>query len=207
LDTDSPRSRDHSSHTEGKPRESIEIQRLTRRLVRGEEAAYRAFYDAYFNRLLRYLLVVTAGDEEASREALQGMLVRLVKYVKVFSNDEIFWSWLTVLARSALADNRRKHRRYSALLDRFSRHIFVGAMARAEVDGDSQLNILLEKEIISLPADEQHLIEKKYAQQISVRGIAEDLRVSQKAVESSLVRIRKKLKRAVLSRLRNEPPS
>ncbi len=53
-------------------------------MVRGDETAYRIFYDAYFDRLLRYLLVVTGGNEEVAREALQLALVRVVRHVKCF---------------------------------------------------------------------------------------------------------------------------
>jgi DNA-directed RNA polymerase specialized sigma24 family protein len=85
---------------------------LTRRMVKGDEMAYRTFYDAYFDRLSRYLLVVAAGNEEAMRDALQSTLVRVVRNVKVFTNEAAFWSWLTVLARSALLDDNRRERRY-----------------------------------------------------------------------------------------------
>ncbi len=40
-----------------------DIASLTARMARGEEEAYRRFYALYFDRLLRYLLVVT-GDEQ-----------------------------------------------------------------------------------------------------------------------------------------------
>ena len=71
-------------------------------MARGNEAAFRAFYDGYFDRLLRYLLVVTNGNEEAAREALQLALVRVVRHVKPFGAEEKFWSWLTVLALSLI---------------------------------------------------------------------------------------------------------
>ena len=51
--------------------------------------AYRAFYNAYFDRLSRYLLVVAAGNEDAMREALQGTLMRVVRHIKVFQSEEI----------------------------------------------------------------------------------------------------------------------
>src|SRR2546427_4287238 len=88
----------------------------------GDEMAYRIFYDAYYHRLWRYLLVVTSGDEEASGEALQSALVRVVRHIKVFPDDAAFWGWLTVLARSALSDQTRGRRRYLAFLDRFTKH-------------------------------------------------------------------------------------
>ena len=34
--------------------------------------AWRTFYDAYLDRLWRYLLVVAAGNEDTARESLQG---------------------------------------------------------------------------------------------------------------------------------------
>src|SRR5271165_6516075 len=41
---------------------------LTRRMVEGDEEAYRIFYDAYYERLRRYLLVVASGNEDAVRD-------------------------------------------------------------------------------------------------------------------------------------------
>src|SRR5437667_12869071 len=76
-------------------RPPIAIDALTAQMSRGDEAAYRTFYDLYFGRLLRYLLVVTHGQEEAAREALQLTLLRVVRYIKVFRSEEVFWSWLT----------------------------------------------------------------------------------------------------------------
>jgi hypothetical protein len=62
--------------------EDAAISALTRRLVAGEEAAWREFHDAYFDRLLRYLLVVCHGDETAARTALQASLVKIVRSVR-----------------------------------------------------------------------------------------------------------------------------
>lgn len=163
--------------------------------------AYRAFHKTYFPRLSRYLLVVTAGDEDAMREALQETYRRLVKHIRVFSNESVFWSWLTVLARTALADQRRKHRRYLAFLDRFGRH---EASAAPTSDGDP-LSEALEHHLEDLPDDERALLEWKYFEHESVASIARRLQITEKAVESRLGRIRQKLKAAVLAELKHEP--
>jgi len=184
--------------------EPLDVAVLTRRMAEGDETAYRTFYDAYFNRLSRYLLVVTAGDEEAAREALQSALVRVVRYVKVFPNDAVFWSWLTVLARSALSDQTRKRRRYLAFLDRFTLHARVQHASAAEHQSDAHLLGLLEGGLSALPSDERDLVERKYFARQSVREIAEELQTSEKAVESRLTRIRRKLKEAALTELKHE---
>ena len=177
---------------------------LTRRMAAGDELAYRSFYDAYFNRLSRYLLVVTAGDEDTAREALQSALVRVVRHIKVFPSDAIFWSWLTVLARSALSDQNRKKRRYLAFLDRFTWHTRAQQAAPDDPEADARLDTLLESSLGALPFDERRLVEAKYLDRRSVRDLAEEFNLSEKAVESRLVRIRHKLKTAILDGLKRE---
>jgi RNA polymerase sigma factor (sigma-70 family) len=189
---------------ESSPGPGLNLAELTRRLVAGEETAYRVFYAAYVDRLSRYLLVVTGGDEEAAREALQSALLRVVRHIKVFPNDTVFWSWLTVLARSALADQTRKRRRYLAFLDRFTRQAEVQGRGTEPAEADARLLHLLEGNLAALPAEERQLLEWKYYERRPVRDIAAELGSSEKAVESRLVRIRRKLRAALLEGLKHE---
>jgi RNA polymerase sigma factor (sigma-70 family) len=169
-------------------------------MVSGDEHAYRRFYDAYFDRLTRYLLVVTAGNEEIVRETLQNTLPRVVRYIKVFPDDASFWSWLTVLARSARTDEHRKRRRYLAFLDRFTTHATVTQPAVfAESDEHRKLERLLDRALAELPRAEREVIENKYFRHQSVQEIAEQMNTTQKAVESRLGRIRRKLRQAILT--------
>jgi len=189
---------------EESPAAPLDIAALTRRMAMGDESAYRTFYDAYFHRLSRYLLVVTTGDEDAAREAMQATLVRVVRHIKPFPNEAVFWSWLTVLARSALSDQARKRRRYLAFLDRFAQHAGAQQSDSENGEADAQLLAFLERGLEDLPGEERDLVERKYFTRQSVREIAGELRTSEKAIESRLVRIRRKLKEAVLHELRHE---
>lgn len=172
-------------------------------MAAGEETAYRLFYDAYFDRLWRYLIVVTAGNEDAAREALQATLTRVVRHIHVFSSEPVFWSWLTVLARTALTDQMRKHRRYLAFLDRFSKHTAENASPN-DSGGDERLRQLLERHIAALSDDERQLVEAKYFARRSVRQIAAEFQTTEKTIESRLTRVRQKLKHTVLAELKNE---
>lgn len=197
---------DCSNPADASLREPPDVAVLTRAMSKGDEMAYRTFYNAYFDRLLRYLLVVTGGNEEAAREALQLALVRVVRHVKAFEAEEKFWSWLTVLARSALADESRKRRRYFAFLERFTRHQETVPVAMDNGEADEQLRALLESKLTALPDDERQLVEQKYILRQSVREIADGQQTTEKAVESRLSRVRRKLKDAVLAELKNEQP-
>jgi RNA polymerase sigma-70 factor, ECF subfamily len=172
-------------------------------LVAGDEIAYRVFFDAYFSRLSRYLLVVTAGNEDASREALQETFRRVVRHIRVFNNEAVFWSWLTVLARSARSDERKKRRRYLAFLDRFARHTMVDREAPREDPGQG-LDVILERSMSCLPAEDRALLELKYFDHRSTYEIAEQQRTTEKAVESRLARVRQKLRQLVLTELKHE---
>jgi len=200
LQTSSP----YFRAADARPSPPPDIATLTRAMAGGDETAYRIFYDAYFNRLLRYLLVVTGGNEETSREALQLALVRVVRHIKPFAAEEKFWSWLTVLARSALADEGRKRRRYFAFLERFTRQQESAPVALNDGEADEQLRALLDRKLTALPEDERQLVEQKYLLHQSVRVIADGQQTTEKAVESKLSRVRRKLKDAVLAELKNE---
>lgn len=173
-------------------------------MARGDEAAFREFYDVYFDRLLRYLLVVTGGNEQTARDALQAAMVRVVRHIKPFDAEDKFWSWLTVLARSALADESRKQRRWFAFLERFSRQAEVDHPALNNGAADEKLRELLASRVSALPADEQELLAQKYFQRRSVREIAGAQETTEKAVESKLSRVRRKLKDAIFDGLKDE---
>ena len=175
-------------------------------MKKGDENAYRTFHEVYFQRLYRYLLVAAAGDEEAAREAVQSTFLRVVRYIKPFDEESHFWNWLTVLARTALADQRRKRSRYRAFLDRFIGYARMEAVVKPASDGpaDAQLLAALEECVGRLPPDERELVQRKYFARESVRDIAASLQTTEKAVESRLTRVRLKLKAETLSGLKHE---
>jgi RNA polymerase sigma-70 factor (ECF subfamily) len=185
------------------PPSPLDLEALTTRMAGGDEAAWRTFYDLYFHRLLRYLLVLTNGREEAAREALQLTLVRVVRHVRRFDSPEILWSWLTVLARSSLVDEERKRRRYFGLLDRF----LAGAERDDLIpprDTDGSLLALMEQNLANLAPEERALLERKYFGGLAVKAIAEEQHTTEKTIESRLVRLRRKLKEAILTQLNHE---
>jgi len=180
-----------------------DLASLTTRMVGGDENAYRQFHALYFPRLRRYLLVISGGREEIAKEALQGAFLRVVRHIRRFADEEVFWSWLTVLARSAFVDEERRHRRYRSLLDRFLRRIEPN-VAGAGDDADADLFQLLEQNLATLSADDRSLVARKYFTGDLVKTIAASTGVSEKSIESRLVRIRRHLRRNILARLNHE---
>ncbi len=184
----------------------IGVTELTACMAANDESAYRAFFDLYLGRLKRYLLVVTSGQEEAAHEALQLTLLRVVRHIRRFDSEAVFWSWLTVLARSSVVDEERKRQRYWAALDRFC----WWSKARQAITSDEaedRLQGLLEEGLAALPAEDRALIKQKYYDSRSVKDLAAEHATTESAMESRLVRIRRKLKEAIVAQLKHETAS
>lgn len=179
------------------------IRALTGRMVRGDEDAWREFHGRYFDRLWRYLLVVTRGEEEAAREAVQLTFVRTARHIRRFESEAALWSWLTVLARSAVIDEQRKRSRYRAFLDRF-RDWSQRQSGPAPHDADGLLRERLKSGLHEMPAADRELLERKYLAGASVRDMATERGDTEKAVESRLGRARQRLKTLILERLHHE---
>jgi RNA polymerase sigma-70 factor (ECF subfamily) len=136
-------------------------------------------------------------------EALQECLRRVVRNVRLFDDEEVFWSWLTVLARSALSDHGRKRRRYFAFLVRFAQQAEFNVPST--VVGDDRVAEALDRAVGDLDTDDQILVRMKYFEQIPVREIAGQLNSTESAIESRLVRIRRKLKSGIAAEMSHEP--
>jgi RNA polymerase sigma-70 factor (ECF subfamily) len=180
-----------------------EVPDLTARMSRSEEAAFHEFYRLYFNRLLRYLFVVAGGREEIAREALQLAFVRVARHVRCFDSEAAFWNWLALLARNCVIDEARKRNRYQSLLARFFEQRGTVADCPGD-DADERLAELLQNGLAGLPDAERALLERKYLNGETVRELATEWKMTEKAMESHLLRIRRKLKAAMLGQLQNE---
>jgi RNA polymerase sigma factor (sigma-70 family) len=179
---------------------SPDIGALTGQLAAGSEAAFREFHARYFDRLYHFLLIVTGGKPHAAQEALQETLLRVARYARRFDAEEVFWSWLKAVARSAVHDAGRRQRRYFALLERFARKAGLIDAAQADRE-DERLEALIETSLAELAVEDRDLLVGKYLEGASVLELAEKTGLSEKAVESRLLRARRELAGKILQRL------
>jgi RNA polymerase sigma-70 factor (ECF subfamily) len=176
-----------------------DIATLTAHIRAGDEEAFRAFHQLYFDRLYQFLLLVTRGNEQEARDALQETLMRVVRYARKFDTEEALWSWLKVVARSAARDAGRKQHRYLNLLQKFALH---SATQSPPATDHHFLNDLLEESLAELSARDRDLIKAKYLDGATVRDLASDSGLTEKAVESLLLRARQRIREFILQKLR-----
>ena len=170
---------------------------LIRGLAVGNEESFREFHRLYFDPLYRFLLLVTRGDAHSAQEALQHTLLKIAKHARRFDSEEIFWGWLKIVARNAARDNARKDRRYSGLLHRYLQGTVEVPGARTSEEWRDHLDSVLHE----LDPKDRGLLEEKYFRGASVAELATSSGLSEKAVESRLLRLRRDLAERILLRL------
>jgi len=180
------------------------LRALTSGLARGDETAFDRFHEVWFDRLHRYLLVVSGGLEELAGDALQETMIRLIRHAKPFDDEADFWNWLRRIARSALTDQARRWRRSGAHIGGLTEHTQPAATEVTDAeDPATEMKAHLAACLQLLPAEERRLVKGKYLDGRSYAELAEERGISPKAVESRLARARRKLKVLMLESMKS----
>jgi RNA polymerase sigma-70 factor (ECF subfamily) len=177
----------------------LEARRLTAGVARGDEAAFRELYDRYHQRLLRFVLVLSRGDELLADETVQSAFVTTAAKLGRLESEEHLWNWLARVARQQLAKTWRQRQRDSAV-------VAVADLPEPALpqEPDSMLEENLDAALLNMSAEDRELIEWFYFDRRSHEEIAERLSTTAKAVSSRLERARAKLRSLLTQRLSNE---
>jgi RNA polymerase sigma factor (sigma-70 family) len=181
----------------------VPIAALTTRMKAGEEDAFTLFHELYCDRLFRYLIVLSRGEEELARDLLRTTMLKVVRSMRHFAGETEFWNWLAAIARNSFLDHIRRARRMPHL-EMLSPEQTANLPAMAGHEENIFLEEALEQAVAELPDEERALIDSFYFQTGTYRSIALRRDTSPKAVESHLARIRQKLRNAVLKLLKYE---
>jgi RNA polymerase sigma factor (sigma-70 family) len=175
------------------------LRDLTAAMASGSDHAFTQFYERYFDRLFRHLLVATKGDESLARELVQQVLLRVVRYMKPFENEATLWAWLKQVSRSCHIDWLRRN---AKLRFTFSMDSYAEPSIEPSVDPNDSLAEALESCLNELAPAEREVITAAYFEDSSRKEIAAEWNSTPKAIESRLARIRQKLRRMILEKLK-----
>lgn len=173
--------------------DGAEFLALTNSVAAGDEVAATEFFNAYCDRLFRYLLVVTRGDEELARDLLSVTMVKAVRKMCPMRSDGDIWRWLTRIAWTGFIDHCRKAKR------RITTTTEENAAAVAK--SGSEMELALAECMAELPVEEREIVERYYLDEKSQEELAAELSVTRKTIETRLARIRKSLRASLLKKL------
>jgi RNA polymerase sigma factor (sigma-70 family) len=164
-----------------------EVTKLTRGLVRCEDAAWRDFHVRFYARL-KAQVQARGVPECESAEVVQRVYLRVLRHAKVFRSDEDFDAWLSCLTRCEVIDTSRRDRRRSWMGERYQQWQELRRSTATREGAD------LEAALAQLEEAERSMLVRHYVEGWSQEDLAREQATTVKAVESKLARLRKRVR-------------
>ncbi|MGH6947575.1 MAG: RNA polymerase sigma factor [Kiloniellales bacterium] len=184
---------------------------LVRRLRGGDAVAFELVIRRYNRRLYRLARGILRNGPDAE-DAVQEAYVRAFTHIAEFTGPSGFASWLCRIAVNESRGRLRRRRRVASFDDHPDRRQGSGDIPRLDaVRGEefsperqatsSELRILLEKAIDSLPEEFRIVFIMRAIEGMSVAETAEALELQQAAVKTRFHRARRQLRHALGERI------
>jgi len=88
-----------------------ELQAWTGAIARGDTKAFRAFYEAWFDRLLAMAQSFTRRDESSCLDVVQDALLKIARSIHPFADEEDLSRWIFRVVQTAALDALRREAR------------------------------------------------------------------------------------------------
>jgi RNA polymerase sigma-70 factor (ECF subfamily) len=188
--------------------ELVHVDRaLARRILGGDEVAFRDLFDRFFPRLYRFALARVPRDPEAARDIVQQTFCQAIERLDSYRGEAALYTWFCQICRNTIADHYRRTSRSSSrvvlLEDLPDARAILESFAAPEADEPEtgamreQVHRLVEATLDALPGRYGEALEWKYIDGLSVREIAERMSLGEKATESMLTRARESFREAI----------
>jgi len=180
---------------------------LAKRLLRGDEAAFREVFDSFFPKLYRFALARLNGNDDEARDVVQETFCKAFEKLDSYRAEASLYGWMCQICRNAIMDRARRLARqphHTPLIDDDAaiRSILEVIAAPPEDEPEAMLRRvelarLIQTTLDCLPGRYGDVLEWKYVDGLSVVEIAARLTISPKAAESSLSRARQAFREAM----------
>lgn len=179
----------------------LEDVRLVRRVLRGDETAFRYIFDEYYDRLYRFALKRSGGDAYVAEDLVQQTMSRAIQSLRSYRGEAQLQTWLFTICRNTIIDWLRKKGlqdnavlladdfpNIQAVVESYAAPNAHEPLAQAE---NIELNSIVQLVLDRLPKNYGDALEWKYIQGWSVSEIAGELEIGQEAAQSLLARAKK----------------
>lgn len=181
---------------------------LAKRILAGDEPAFRALFDDYFPRLFRFAMARLDGDREAAADVVQQTFCKAVDNLDGYRGEASLYTWFCQICRNTIIDHCRATKRRTdrvvlyedyanvqAILDALSAPVIAQPETAA---WQRDIQRLVQATVDALPPRYGDVLEWKYVDGSSVAEIADRLGASAKATESTLTRARAAFREAIV---------
>ncbi len=189
--------------------DTVHVDRaVARRILGGDEAAFRELFDRFFPRLYRFALARMGGDRESARDAVQQTFCNAIGRLDTYRGEAALYTWFCQICRNVIADHFRRNgrgtQRVVLLEDQPNARAILESLTAPVGDEPEtgvwrqQVHRMVEATLDSLPGRYGEVLEWKYVDGLSVAEIAKRMNLGVKAAESQLTRAREAFRDAIL---------
>ena len=90
---------------------------IAKKLLSGDENAFRDLFDSYFPRLYRFALVRVDGNQDEAHEMVQQTFCKAFERLDSYRGEASLYGWMCQICRNTITDmgrrRQREYRRYS----------------------------------------------------------------------------------------------
>ncbi len=180
---------------------------IAKKLLSGDENAFRDLFDSYFPRLYRFALVRVDGNQDEAHEMVQQTFCKAFERLDSYRGEASLYGWMCQICRNTITDmGRRRQREYRRMPlleeDGTIQGILETLAGPASEEPENyawRMDVmrLIQATLDNLPAHYGDVLEWKYVDGMSVKEIAAQLSVGPKAAESMLTRARTAFREAI----------
>jgi RNA polymerase sigma-70 factor, ECF subfamily len=173
---------------------------LVAAMLAGDERAFTTFFETYFPRVYRFALPRLNRDVDATKDVVQGTLVKAMRAIGDWRGEAALFTWLCQICRHQIADHVRSERRHASKVvlidDSDEVRAALESIAAPSTDDPLQgadraeLSRLVHALLDQLPSRYGEALEWKYVEGRSVEEIGERLGIGPTAAQSLLARAR-----------------
>ena len=81
---------------------------VARRILGGDEAAFRELFDRFFPRLYRFALARRGGDADTARDVVQQTFCNAIERLDGYRGEAALYTWFCQICRNVIADHFRR---------------------------------------------------------------------------------------------------
>ena len=180
---------------------------IARKLLNGDENAFRELFDSFFPRLYRFALIRVNGNRDEAHEMVQQTFCKAFERLDSYRGEASLYGWMCQICRNTITDMGRRRQREvkrTPLLeeDNTIQGVLESLAAPATEEPEhnawrADMMRLIQATLDNLPDHYGDVLEWKYVDGLTVKEIAEQLSVGPKAAESLLTRARNAFREAI----------
>jgi RNA polymerase sigma-70 factor (ECF subfamily) len=175
--------------------------KLARRVSSGDEAAFRQFFDEYYDRVYRFALGRVGDSHHVTEDIVQISFTKALDKMATYRGEAKLFTWICTICRNQITDWQRKHgqanSRVVLLEDLPEVQVILDSFHAPECDDPLIMSQrdeavrLIQVVLDQLPARYGNVLEWKFVEGYSAKEIAGRLEMSLDATNSLTARAKR----------------